>query len=82
MPTIRMYYATWCPDCWHAKRFLDERGITYETINVDEQLEAAALIIEKNNGKRKVPTFEVEGRWFSASPFDPDKLAKQLKLAS
>lgn len=80
MPAIRMYMTTWCPDCRHAKRFLDERGIAYETINVDEQPEAAALIIEKNNGKRKVPTFEVEGRWFSASPFDPDKLAKQLNL--
>lgn len=81
MPTIRMYYTTWCPDCWHAKRFLDERGIAYETINVDEQPEAAALIIEKNNGKRKVPTFEVEGRWFSASPFNPDQLAEQLQLS-
>ncbi len=81
MPTIRMYCTTWCPDCWHAKRFLDERGIAYETINVDEQPEAAALIIEKNNGKRKVPTFEVEGRWFSASPFNPDHLAEQLNLS-
>lgn len=81
MPTIRMYYTTWCPDCWHAKRFLDEHGIAYETINVDEQPEAAALIIEKNNGKRKVPTFEVEGRWFSASPFNPDQLAEQLQLS-
>jgi mycoredoxin len=81
MPTIRMYHTTWCPDCWYAKRFLDERSIAYESINVDEQPEAASLIIEKNNGKRKVPTFEVEGRWFSASPFNPDYLAEQLNLS-
>jgi mycoredoxin len=81
MPTIRMYHTTWCPDCWYAKRFLDERSIAYESINVDEQPEAASLIIEKNNGKRKVPTFEVEGRWFSASPFNPDHLAEQLNLS-
>lgn len=80
MADIRMYMTTWCPDCRFAKRFLDERGIAYETINVDEHPEAVQLIMEKNDGKRKVPTFEVMGRWFTASPFNPDHLAEQLGL--
>lgn len=82
MPTIRMYFSPWCHDCRAAKRFLDERGITYEPINVEENPSAADLIVEKNNGKRKVPTFEVDGRWFAASPFDADLLAEQLGLKS
>lgn len=80
MANIRMYMAPWCPDCRNAKRFLDERGLAYETVNIDEQPNAADLIVEKNQGKRKVPTFEVDGRWFAASPFDPDQLAQNLGL--
>lgn len=77
-----MYFAPWCGDCRAAKRFLGEQGVSYEPINVEENPEAAALIIEKNNGKRRVPTFEVGGRWFAVSPFDPDILAEQLGLES
>ncbi|MGH9777690.1 MAG: glutaredoxin family protein [Candidatus Acidiferrales bacterium] len=80
MATIRMYCAPWCGDCRAAERFLDEAGVAYEPINIEEHPEAAELIIEKNNGKRKVPTFEVDGRWFAVSPFDPELLARELGL--
>lgn len=81
MTKIRMYFAPWCGDCRAAKRFLEERGVAFEPINIEEN-PAAELIVEQNQGKRKVPTFEVDGRWFAASPFDPDFLAQQLDLKS
>jgi glutaredoxin len=80
MATIRMYFAPWCGDCRAAKRFLEERGVAYEGINIEETPGAAELIIEKNDGKRRVPTFDVDGRWFAASPFDPEFLSEQLGL--
>lgn len=80
MAILRMYFAPWCGDCRAAKRFLDEHGVAYETINIEETPGAAELIVEKNQGKRKVPTFEVDGRWFAVSPFDPEFLAEQLNL--
>jgi mycoredoxin len=80
MAKLRMYFAPWCGDCRAAKRFLEERGIAYEGINIEENPDAADLIVEKNDGRRKVPTFELDGRWFSASPFDPAELAEQLHL--
>ncbi|MFQ5696091.1 MAG: glutaredoxin family protein [Terriglobia bacterium] len=80
MTNIRMYFAPWCGDCRAAKRFLDDREIAYEAVNIEENPDAADLIIEKNRGKRKVPTFEVDGRWFAVSPFDPDTLSEQLRL--
>lgn len=82
MPNIRMYFSPWCHDCRSAKRFLEERGVAYEAIDIEETPGAAELILEKNNGKRKVPTFEVDGRWFAASPFDPQFLAEQLGLTT
>jgi mycoredoxin len=80
MATIRMYCAPWCGDCRAAERFLAEAGVVYEPVNIEEHPEAAELIIKKNNGKRKIPTFEVDGRWFALSPFDPDRLARELGL--
>ncbi|MCI0402584.1 MAG: glutaredoxin family protein [Acidobacteria bacterium] len=75
-----MYFAPWCSDCRAARRFLEEGGVAYEPINIEEHPEAVDLILEKNEGKRKVPTFEVDGRWFAVSPFDPDLLAHELGL--
>ena len=82
MAAIRMYCAPWCGDCRAAKRYLDQRGVAYEPINIEEHPEAVDLIIEKNDGKRKVPTFELDGRWFSVSPFDPTDLTERLGLDS
>ena len=80
METIRIYTTSWCPDCWRTKQFLRERGISYEEINVDEDPDAEELILRVNEGRRKVPTLEVAGRYFACSPFDPDLLAEELKI--
>jgi mycoredoxin len=80
MANIKMYTTTWCSDCRHAKRFLDGRGIPYEEINIEEQEGAADYVIKINDGKRKVPTFEVDGRAFNLSPYDERKLRAELGL--
>ncbi len=33
-----------------------------------------------NSDRRKVPTFEINGRFFSCSPFDPYKLSEELNI--
>jgi mycoredoxin len=78
MPTVKMYTTQWCPDCLRAKRFLGDRGITVEEINVDEDPDAEDLVMSVNDGRRKVPTFEVGGEFFSCSPFDPYFLAEKF----
>lgn len=78
--TITMYTSTWCGDCRRAKYFLKERGVEFREINIDESPEAEDLVIEKNNGRRKVPTFEVGGRFFACSPFDPYSLSEELGI--
>lgn len=79
---IRMYTTMWCPDCRRAKAFLRERGIGFEEINIEETEGAAETVVAHNGGKRKVPTFEVEGRYFACSPFDPQLLRRELHLES
>lgn len=76
-----MYTTTWCPDCRRAKRFLAERGIAVEEINIETVAGAAELVASKNQGRYKVPTFDAGGRFFACSPFDPGLLARELGLA-
>lgn len=75
-----MYTAPWCGDCRRAKQFLSERGVSFREVNVDEDVDASDLVIRVNNGKRKIPTFEVEGRYFNSSPFDPYQLSEELNI--
>ncbi|MDQ3255408.1 MAG: glutathione S-transferase N-terminal domain-containing protein [Acidobacteriota bacterium] len=75
-----MYTTTWCGDCRNAKRFLNDNGIAYEEINIEEHDHAAEHVMKINNGKRKVPTFEIDGRAFNLSPYDERKFREELGL--
>lgn len=80
MEAITLYTASWCGDCRRTKRFLQERGMSFKEVNIDEDPAAEELVLRVNNGRRKVPTVEVAGRYFACSPFDPHLLASELKI--
>lgn len=80
MDEITIYSTPWCPDCRRAKAFLKDRGVGFRDVNIDEDPDAEDLVIRVNDGKRKVPTFEVAGRYFACSPFDPYQLSSELGI--
>jgi mycoredoxin len=80
MAEIKMYTTQWCGDCRNAKRFLKENNIAYEEIDIEQNEGAAEYVIKLNDGKRKVPTFEIDGRTFNLSPYDEKKLRTELGL--
>jgi len=80
MSEIIMYTSTWCSDCRRVKRFLGERGVSYREVNIDEDVEAEDLVLRVNDGRRKVPTIQVDDRYFACSPFDPHQLSEELKI--
>ncbi|MGH9434476.1 MAG: glutaredoxin family protein [Terriglobia bacterium] len=82
MQPIKMYTSTWCPDCWRAKHFLKQNGIPFQEINIEKVDGAVDFVIAANEGKRRVPTFDLDGRTFHCSPYDPQRLAQQLGLES
>ena len=53
---IKMYVTTWCGDCRMAKRWFDAHGITFESINIEEDDRAAEYVKRVNRGYRSVPT--------------------------
>jgi len=62
---IKIYGADWCSDCLVAKRFLDEKGITYEYIIITDNNDAITFLEKVNNGKRVIPTLDIDGVIYS-----------------
>lgn len=53
---LTLFGADWCPDCRRAKSYLDDHGINYLFIDVDEHNWATEKVESINNGKRIIPT--------------------------
>ena len=80
MEDITMYCTNWCVDCRRAKKFLADRGVSFVEIDIDEEPDAEDLVLQVNEGRRKVPTIRVGERYFACSPFDPYLLSSELKI--
>lgn len=80
MEEITMYCTSWCVDCRRARQFLKDRGVSFHEVNIDEDVDAEDLVLEVNEGRRKVPTIRVGGRFFACSPFDPYLLSSELNI--
>ena len=59
---IKMYGADWCSDCIIAKEFLKSKGIEFEYIVITNNEEAINFIKKVNNGKRVIPTLDIDGK--------------------
>jgi len=80
MEPITIYGTEWCPDCRRAKSFLRERSVAFEEVDIEEDPEGEEVVMRANDGKRKVPTLKVGGRYFACSPFNAQQLADELKI--
>jgi glutaredoxin len=80
MDKITIYCTSWCVDCHRAKRFLKDREVSFVEVDIDEDVDAEDLVLEVNEGCRKVPTIKVGERYFACSPFDPYQLSSELNI--
>lgn len=78
-PTITLYGAYWCPDCRRSKKFLGEQFVPFKWVDIEQDKEAEALVLQKNNGKRIIPTIVFEDGSFLVEPSNAE-LAKKLGL--
>lgn len=58
---IKVYGADWCSDCINAKKILESKGIQFEYIIITNNKKAIKFLEEVNNGKRIIPTFDIDG---------------------
>jgi thioredoxin reductase (NADPH) len=73
---ITVYGAYWCPDCRRAKQFLGEHQIPYDWIDIEQDAAAEQFVIEKNGGKRIIPTIVFDDGTALVEPSNADLAAK------
>lgn len=78
-PKVIVYGAYWCPDCRRAKQFLGEQFIPYKWIDIEQDKEAEEYVLQRNDGKRIIPTIVFEDDTFLVEPSNAE-LAKKLGL--
>jgi thioredoxin reductase (NADPH) len=76
---VTVYGAYWCPDCRRSKKFLGEQFIPYQWVDIEQDKEAEAIVLKKNNGKRIIPMILFEDGSFLVEPSNAE-LAKKLGL--
>lgn len=77
--SITIYGAYWCPDCRRSKQFLGEHQIPYKWIDIEQDKVGEAYVLQKNNGKRIIPTIEFEDGAILVEPSNAE-LASKLGL--
>ena len=51
-----MYTTTWCGYCKRLKSQMEREGIEFTEVNIEEDAEAADLVMKANEGNQTVPT--------------------------
>ncbi len=54
--SITMYSTPWCGYCRRLKGQLERAGIAYSEVDIEQQPEAAELVMKVNGGNQTVPT--------------------------
>jgi glutaredoxin-like YruB-family protein len=83
MSHIKIYSTSWCAFCKAEKEFLDQKGVAYEDVNVEED-QAAAHEMVKLTQQMGVPVTRIthdDGSQVAIVGFDRDRLVQELKLA-
>jgi thioredoxin reductase (NADPH) len=75
-PAITVYGAYWCPDCRRAKQFLGEHQVPYAWIDIEQDAQAEQFVIEKNGGKRIIPTIVFDDGSALVEPSNAELAAK------
>ncbi len=74
---VRIYSTPTCPYCHKAKAYLDQKGITYEDIDVSVNSEKAKEVVNLS-GQMSVPVLDIDGEIIVG--FDKEKIEKALGL--
>ena len=74
---ITVYGANWCGDCRRAKKFMDDNGVGYDWVDVENDPAAIELVLKLNGGKRIIPTIVFDDGSILIEPTNSE-LAKKL----
>lgn len=78
---VTVYGAYWCPDCRRAKKFLGEQFVPFQWVDIEQDKDGEMFVLEKNQGKRIIPTIVFRDGSFLVEPTNAE-LAKKLGLTT
>ena len=61
MTNIKIYTTDWCSSCVTAKKVLEEKGLQYTEINIEQEGISREQLYEMT-GKQTVPSIIIDGR--------------------
>lgn len=59
---VKVYGADWCGDTQRTIKHLEELGVAFKYINVEEDASASAWVKAHNDGKERKPTLDLAGQ--------------------
>ena len=76
---IRIYGASWCPDCRRAKRFLGDQRIPFEWHDIEVDPDGIGVVRARNDGNNTIPTIVFPDGTHLAEPTN-EELAEKIGL--
>ena len=67
-PQITLYTRPWCGGVMRVKRWLDQREIPYNEVDITKDPQAARHVEQLNNGHQSVPTILFDGVHVATEP--------------
>ena len=76
---IKIYGASWCPDCRRAKRFLGDQRISFEWHDIEVDPDGVRTVQERNDGNNIIPTIVFPDGSHLSEPSN-EELAEKIGL--
>lgn len=73
---VTVYTTNTCPYCTMVKNLLDQQGVPYKEVNVQQDQEAGRKLVQ-TTGQMGVPQTNINGQWVLG--FDPETITHLLK---
>jgi glutaredoxin 3 len=62
MARVEIYTTMLCPYCWRAKKLLEDRGVTYQEVDVMTDGSLRAEMRQRTGGRTSVPQIFINGQ--------------------
>ena len=67
MAEVELYTTMWCPFCTRARRLLQQKGVAFTEIDIEEHPQRRGEMIRRAGGRRTVPQVFINGEHIGGS---------------
>lgn len=78
---VKVFGAEWCHDTQRTRAHLEQKGVEYQFIDIDEDAHAEEQVVEASGGKRKIPLVEVQAQGVKRRMVEPSNEELDQALA-